>query len=612
MNALATLLLLLFGGAIVIYFAYKIHKILGDILVLALAFGSSAFFLTQVNTSEGLAITVGGIKLVWGFSGYAWIFALLVALLSPLTIMYSLPFMKGRDRLGWFYMLFVFAIGSMYGILMAQDWISLFIFWEIMTWSSYLLVIYDRRINPSKAGIKYIVFSVIGAYALLTAIVLLAANTGSIYIAETINHFGALNFNMRLLIGVLLLIGFGVKAAVMPLHVWAPDAYSTAPMSFTSLFSGALSKMGIYGIGLVTINLFSHTGLSLANNILAWIGAITAVLATFYAIVQDDAKKLLAWSSVAQLGYIVTGLAVGTKLAVFAAIYLALLHAAFKATLFMAVGAVERQAGTTKFSELRALIRKMPYTFFSALVAIIALAAVPPIAGFVGKWMLYEALITDGHYWVVILLFLSSTAAFLYSYRFLFGMFLGQEEKEFENVKEAPALMVIPMLLMALFLVVAGTLPGFVFKPITVAMQDLGFTDITYHMSILTNNWGDIVDLRYVTAALMVTFVVFLIIITWVNFKHTRAVGTKDIHTAGEPPSEDDNYHFALDFFRPFQRAVEPVFKASISAFYNTLGRAIEETFQFVRRFYTGNGQTYALYVLIFLALLILFAKQIF
>ncbi len=611
MNTLVLLLILFFGGGLITYFAYKLSKVAGDILIAVIGLaGAYLFFKTDVTTS--LTFTLGGLKLGLGFTGFSWLFGLLVAILAPLALIYSIPYMKGRERLEWFYMLFLFVIGAMFGILMARDWVSLFIFWEIMTWSSYLIVIYSRGKGLDKVGLKYIFFSAIGAYALLTAIVIIGATIKSLYIIDTINLFGILSHNTQLLIGILLIIGFGVKAAVMPLHVWAPDAYSSAPMSFTSLFSGAMSKMGVYGLGLVILNMYLQHGVTSVGNWLAWFGAITAVLATFYAIVQDDVKKLLAWSSVAQLGYIVAGIGIGTKLAVFAALFLALLHGAFKGTLFMVAGAVERQAGTTKFSELRALIRKMPYTFLAALIAVIALAGIPPIAGFVGKWMLYEAFITSGHVWVVILLFLASTAAFLYSYRILAGLFLGQEEEEFKDVKEAPALMTIPMLLMALFLLVAGTLPGFVFKPIAESMQAIGFTNVTYQMSVLTSGWGDSVVLPYVSGTFGVTFVVFLIVITWVNHKRTRYVTTKDIHTAGEPPSDEDNYHFSLDFYKPFERAVAPVFKASMMRIYNAIGRGIEDFFQFVRRLYTGNAQTYALYVIIFFAILLLLAKQIF
>ncbi len=613
MNALIILLSIFFLGGIISYFAYKIAKVVGDIVTAIIAVGSAVYFFGVMKEGASLSFSLGGFQLTWSLGGFAWIFAMLVAALAALSMIYSISYMKGRDRLGWFYMLYNFSVGAMFGILMARDWVSLFIFWEIMTWSSYLLVIYDRgKVNPDKAGLKYLVFSAIGAYSMITAIVAIASYTGSLQIADTFRMFGSLTLGAKLLIGLLLLVGFGVKAAIMPLHVWAPDAYSSAPMSYTSVFSGALSKMGIYGIGLVVLNMYLNSGIHIVGNLLAWLGAITALLGTLFAIIQDDAKKLLAWSSVAQLGYIIGGIGLGTKLSVFAGVYLAVLHGAFKATLFMAVGAVERQAGTTKFSELRALVRKMPYTFLSALIAVIALAGIPPLGGFVGKWMLYESMITGGHYVIVILFFAASTAGFLYCYRFLFGIFLGQEEKEYENVKEAPILMVLPMLILALFLVVTGTLPGFVFKPIAQSMKAVGFEGVTYHMSILTNNWGNSVYLKYVTWTLVAVFLIFLVIISWVNHRRTKYVTTKDIHTSGEAPSEEDNYHLTLDFFRPFTRAIDPIYRASVMKIYNTIGKGIEDFMDFARKIYNGNAQTYALYVILLMSVLLIFAKFIF
>ena len=611
MNTLVVLLLILFGGGIIAYFAYNIHKIVGDIWLVLVGFAASIYYIGYLDVSQVLNIHLAGFELTLALNSFSWIFGLLIAVLLPLVALYSIPYMKGQDRLGWFYMLFLFSVGGMYGILMAGDWLTLFIFWEIMTWSSYLIVIYRRSEDAPRVGLKYLIFSAIGAYSLLTAIVLIGANVHSLSISKFFEVLPMHSLGFKVLIGSLMLIGFGVKAAVMPLHVWAPDAYSTTPMNYTSMFSGALSKMGIYGIGLIVINLYYHSGISLAGEIVAWFGAITAVLATYYALIQKDAKRLMAWSSVAQLGYIVAGLGIGTKLSVFAGIYLAVLHGLFKANLFMAIGAVERQAGTTNFSELRALIRKMPWTFFSALISVIVLAGIPPLSGFVGKWMLYESMITSGHYVIVVFLFLASVAGFLYAFRFLFGVFLGQEEKEFEHVKEANPFMTVPMLLIALFLIVLGTFPGIMFKYIARSMADLGFYGVTYKMSVLTNDWGQSINMQYIAASLVIVFVLFLIVLTWVAYKNSRNVTTKDIHTSGEPPSEEDNYHFSENFYRPFQRAFAFVYKYAITPVYNEFARGIEDFFQYVRRLYTGNAQTYALYVLLFLAILFLIAKNI-
>ncbi len=612
MNALIILLFILGGGALLSYFAYLSKHFLGQAVVWLVAVIAPVYFFTQVSLEDTFNLSLGGYQLSLGFNSYSWAFALLIMVLSPLSLIYSTGYMKSKIRLGTFYFSFIFTIFGMVGILMSRDLVSLFIFWEIMTWASYLLVIYRGK-DVEHTGIKYMIFSAIGAYSMFMAIVILNREIHSFDINTIISNFSNMGISDQWTTGILLLVGFALKSAIMPLHVWAPGAYTNTPTSFTAVFSGGLSKMGVYGIGLVVLNLYSQGNFEKVGIVLAWLGAITSVMATFRAIFQYDAKKMLAYSSVAQLGYIVTGIGLGTELSVFAGIYLAILHGAFKGTLFMAVGAVERQAGTTDMRKVSGLIRNMPWTFFAALVAIIALAGIPPIGGFVGKWILYEATIGSQHMFLVILLFLSSTAAFLYSFRFLFGLFLGQQEEETAHIKEAPAVMVVPMLLLTVFLIVMGTFPGIIFKPIAAGMADMGFKEIPWHMSVLYNMWGDSVNLVYVSVTFIGVFLLGLIYVTLIARKGTKhKLSTKDIHTAGEIPKPEDNLHYALDFYKPFERVLSPLLKHKLDVYYTEFGKGLEALFNFIRRIYTGNGQTYALYVIIFLVALLLMSGRIF
>jgi NADH-quinone oxidoreductase subunit M len=617
MNNIVLILLILSGGGVLSFLLNRVNSQLSGLTAFVATVAAAVLFFTGIGTADNLNFTLGGMQLSMEINNYSWIFGALILSFSSLVMLYSISYMKGKDRLGYFYLNFMFSIAAMMGIIFSRDFISLFIFWEIMTWSSFLIVVY-QGLSEGRVGIKYMIFSAIGGYSMLLAIVFMKAQMGTVLIADLISHFPTFALQQQTMVGVLLLITFGVKAAVMPLHVWAPRAYSDSPMSYTSVFSGLLSKMGIFGMGIVLISVFATssetfgTNTFYISNVLAWLGGITGVIATFYAVIQPDAKKLLAYSSIGQLGYIVMGLAVGTKLSVMAALFLAVVHTIFKGTLFLVVGAVERQAGTTDMTKLGALIRKMPWTFVAALISIIALAGIPPLAGFVGKWMFYESLIVSDHYFLVIMAFLSSTAAFLYCYRFLFGLFLGQEEKEFENVKEAPATMVIPMMFMALLLFVFGVFPGLLFEPIAKGMETLGMGNVDWSMTVLGNGWGDHIDTLSIITVIGTVFMLAFIYLGLWNRKQTRYVTTKDIHTSGEIPTENENLTYAVDFYKPFERAIAPVMKRTMDFYYNHLGEGLESFFNFLRRFYTGNGQTYALYVIVFLVILILFSKQIF
>ncbi len=615
MNTIYIIFLVFLGGAVVSYFAGKLNKVLQDILFLASVLLPAYLFFSNVEIGQQVNLTLGGISLSWGINYFGWLFALIVLGLGSLAAIYAVGFMKGKERRGYFYFNFILSIMAMTGILMSRDLVSFFIFWEIMTWSSYLMSIYSGN-DVQRIGIKYFVFSAIGAYAMLMAIVIVHHLTGSFLIDDLIHAYPQMALSMKIWIPVLLLTGFSVKAAMMPLHVWAPGAYSNAPMAYTAVFSGALSKMGIYGMTIVLVTMVNHIPQGIwFREVLAWLGGITAVMGTLWAIQQDDAKKLLAYSSVAQLGYIITGIAIGTELAMLAGLFLAVMHALFKGTLFMVVGAIEKQTGTTKFTEVTGLIRKMPWTFISALLAIIALAGIPPLGGFVGKWMLYESLITSNHYLLVIVIFFSSTAAFLYCYKFLFGFFLGQEEKEWAHVKEAPAVMVLPMLIMAVLMLVLGTFPGIILNPINHGLQALGYADSYKHLwdtSIILNSWGNKVVLQPILYSIAGIFLFFITFLTWKGYKNTRYVSTKDISSSGEVPKEDENLTFSVFFFQPFYRAVEPVMRRQIDKYYTAIGEGLEAIFQFLRRIYTGNGQTYAVYVIVFVVVMLLFKDFLF
>jgi len=615
MEMIYLIFIIFLGGAIATFLAGKINGILRDALFLTTLIVPAILFYSKINISQTIDFTLLKFNFQWGITSFGYIFVYIVLGLGILAGIYAVAAMKGKENLGFFYSNFIISIMSMMGILFSRDLISFFIFWEIMTWSSYLMIVFTGK-DVQKVGIKYFIFSAIGAYAMLMAIVTTYSLTGSMMIDSLISAYPGFNFGMQIMIPVLLLIGFGVKNAMMPLHVWAPGSYSHSPMAYTSVFSGALSKMGVYGMIIVMVSLVSQIPEGYwFREVIAWLGGITAVGGTLWAVAQDDAKKLLAYSSVAQLGYIIVGIGIGTPLAMLAALFMAVLHGLFKSTLFMAVGAIEKQTGTTNFTEVTGLIRKMPWTFLASLMSIIALAGIPPLGGFIGKWMLYESLIGSNHYLLVIVVFFSSTAAFLYCYKFLFGFFLGQEEKEWAHVKEAPAMMVIPMMILAIGTFVFGTFPGLLLNPIDAGLQELGYASTQgkyWEMSMLFNEWGDTVVLQPILYTIMAVFVFFLVFVLTKNFKKTRYVSTKDISSSGEIPKEHENLTFSRGFFQPFLRSVEPLMKRKIDPYYNSFGKGMEAIFDFARRIYTGNGQTYALYVVVFALLLLIFKDRLF
>ena len=609
MDNIVLIFIIFLSGAILTYFAGLLKGVLKEVLFLASVFVPVALFFSKISIGQTFDFQLAGFAFQWGITPLSYLFALIVIGLGLMAAIYAVSAMRGKENLGFFYFNFILTIMAMLGILFSRDLVSFFIFWEIMTWSSYLMVVFQGE-DVQRVGIKYFIFSAIGAYAMLMAIVVIYSLTGSMMIDNLIQSYPAFNFNMQLLIPILLLIGFGVKSALMPLHVWAPGSYSHTPMAYSSVFSGALSKMGVYGMVIVMVSLISHIPQGhWFREVIAWMGGVTAVMGTLWAIKQDDAKYLLAYSSIAQLGYIIVGVGIGTPQAMISGLFLAVMHALFKGTLFMVVGAIEKQTGTSNLTEVTGLIRKMPWTFLAALFSIIALAGIPPLGGFIGKWMLYESLIGSDHYLLVIVIFFSSTAAFLYCYKFLFGFFLGQEETEWDHVKEAPAMMVVPMLILAVATFVLGVFPGLILHPINAGMQSLGYASTEGHLwelSVIFNDWGNQVAMQPIVYTIIGIFVFFLAFLTIKGYKETRYVTTKDISSSGEVPKEHENLTFSINFMQPFFRAVEPLMRRQIDKYYNGIANGMEALFDFTRRIYTGNGQTYAMYVVIFVVLLLL------
>jgi hypothetical protein len=172
--------------------------------------------------------------------------------------------------------------------------------------------------------------------------------------------------------------------------------------------------------------------------------------------------------------------------------------------------------------------------------------------------------------------------------------------------------MVIPMMLLAGLLFFLGTFPGYLFEPIANGMEYLGMGHIDWNATVLSNGWGDHVDTLAIVNSIVIVFVLAFIFLGLKNRKKTRYVTTKDIHTSGEIPTENENLTYAVDFYKPFERAIAPVMKRKMDFYYNRFGEGLESFFNFLRRIYTGNGQTYAIYVIIFLVILIIFSKQIF
>ena len=610
----------LFLGALLTYITGKVSSIGRNLLAALISlFAAVLVFFSYGNWSSVSwhpSVTPTNISFTLSMNILSWFFAVMVSMVSALGIIYAVGLREKIERENAFYGLSLVLMASMLGVVFSSDLLSLFIFWEIMTLSSYLLTTLSGR-RAEKAALNYMIISTVGAYSILIGISMIYARFGTTQFSMLAGVIGSADPLFLAIVLSLVGIGFAVKGAMLPFYVWAPPAYSEAPDSFTPVFSGALSKLGPYGfmlfmyaiVGLPALaKLGTFRGISDFGYAVALLGSITSVIATLYAVAQDDIKKLLAYSSVSQIGYVMMGVGIGTSIGIAGGLYHALNHAIFKTVLFMGAGALIYTTGSRKLSDMGGLGTKMPITFLTMLIAIFALAGIPLTGGFGSKWLLYEAAIDKKFVFIAPLAFVASVGAFLYAFRILQSAFLGQLPDRLKDAKDPSPLITVPMIFLAGLLVLFGIAPGIPLSVIASVESYLGIAPInvsTYSV-YLGVNFG-----AYNALAVMITISATLLVGLLLFFAgaKSRKVDQHDTYLAAEVPEHhvDLYLHYSANFYRPIERLFSPYLKMRLERLYEAFGSGYELISEGIRRVYTGDVQHYVYYVIAFLTVMILY-----
>ena len=380
--------------------------------------------------------------------------------MSLLVAVYSIKYMERDTGLPLYYALLLFMAAGMLGVVFAGDFFTLFIFWELMCISSYVLVAFrKRRWEPIEAGFKYLIMSSAGSATLLYGLSLLYGRTGTLnfvqlskVMADAADVWGYLTL-------VLVLVGFGVKASVFMLHQWLPDAHPAAPSSISALLSGVVIKAGVYGIVRALFMVFPPPHFSWPAA-LAILAALTMTYGNLAAMLQTDIKRLLAYSSIAQMGYILFAVSTATSHGLTAGLLHVLNHALMKGLLFLCAGAFIYMAGTRKLSELRGIGHRMPITAITFTVGALAISGIPPLNGFVSEFMIVYAGIQAGSLPLTGVMLMNILLGFAYYLRLIKVIVWSTPSERLDGVREAPALMLAPMILIALLCVVIGVYPA--------------------------------------------------------------------------------------------------------------------------------------------------------
>ena len=407
----------------------------------------------------GIALEVDALGLFFG---------LLIATAVFASCLYSFSFMNRDDNQPQYYTLFLMLAGGVMGMVFTGDLFNMFIMVEILTFAAVALTAFRNRMHGAlEAAFKYMVIGCMGSSCILVGTILLYQQAHTLNLAQLATVVaGNLDTNTKVAFA-LLFIGFCTKAFIVPFHPLAADAHGAAPASISVLISGVLTKSGIYGIIRLVYFLFQTMNLGTMQFWLVFLGSVSMFLCVTMALAQHDFKRLLAFHSISQIGYVLTAVGLSTALGASAGLYHAMNHTFFKGLLFLAAGAVLRETGTTDLNKLGGLSKKMPHTTVLFLIGAASISGIPPFNGFASKWLIYQATFEKavetnniGFALVTIIALVTSTLTLASFVKVTQSVFFGQLPKSCENAKEVPFGMRFAMGILALLCIVTGLLPN--------------------------------------------------------------------------------------------------------------------------------------------------------
>ena len=377
--------------------------------------------------------------------------ALLVSGIAALTLPWAKTSVDREvpERQGPFYALFLLALAGLIGITLTGDAFNVFVFLEISSLATYALIAHGSDRRALLAAFRYLIMGTVGATFLLIGIGFLYIMTGTLNMVDLAQRLPELRDTATVRVALaFIIVGTGLKLALLPLHLWLPNAYTYAP-SFISVFLAATAtKVALYVLLRFTFTVFSPEYSFIALPLAAVLMALAVagmVIGSWIAIYQTNIKRMLAYSSVAQVGYMVLGVSLVTVTGLTAALLHMFNHALMKAALFMALGVVAYQVGSVRIEAFRGLGKRMPWTLTAFALAGVSLIGLPPTAGFISKWYLISAAVESGHIWLVALIVITSMMALIYIGRVVETAWFQQPAEDAAAVTEAPLRLLIPM-----------------------------------------------------------------------------------------------------------------------------------------------------------------------
>jgi len=366
------------------------------------------------------------------------------------SALFSIRYMDQYTGRGSYYGLLLLMIAGMNGVAITGDLFNLYVFLEIAGIASYALVAFGCEAEELEASFKYAILGSLASLFFLLGLAVLYLDLGTVNMAQLAQRLqGAEKSNLVHFALILIVAGLSLKSALVPFHAWLPDAHPSAPAPVSAMLSGVLIKaIGVYALVRVVFNVFGfNTGLSY---LLLTLGTLSMIGGVLLAIGQWDYKRLLAYHSISQIGYVILGIGLGTPLGILGGLYHLLNHASFKSLLFLTAGAVEYRTGTRDLKEMGGLRQKMPVSAGASLVGSFSIAGVPPFNGFFSKLIIIIACVEARHYGLAVacvLVSILTLASFMKVQRY---GFFGVLREKWKEIKEVPLSMQLAMILLAL------------------------------------------------------------------------------------------------------------------------------------------------------------------
>ncbi|MBP9040163.1 MAG: hypothetical protein KBF64_00145 [Anaerolineaceae bacterium] len=477
----SSLLLLPFLAAPIVYMLGRLTARNGNVLGISLTRALTVFFLLvegcllylvvkQALSSGGAYLLIGDEPLV--FDGIGLILACVVLFLGLMVTLFSIDYMNNEKGEEKFYALLLTTIGSIIGLGMSYDLFNLWLWFEAMAISTYLLVAFYNDEPPSlEAGVKYLVQSAVGSALVMFGIAMIFSQTGSITLTD-LWQLTSSEAPLAKIAGVLLIVGFGVKTALVPLHTWLPDAHSQAPSGISAMLSGVVIEAGLVAM-LRAISMFGKVDFNWGA-ILIGFGCLNILIGNLMALRQTQVKRLLAYSSLAHVGYMLLGfgfsMAFGRFEGAAGGFFHLLTHSMMKGLAFLAAGALlftlhlsKQEHVPLTLDDLNGASRKYPVAAFALGLAVLGLGGIPPMAGFMSKWQILVAGVkAENTLMLIVVIFaaLNSILSLGYYAPLVNRMYRHEPSTAVEQGSKMPGLIIVPLVILSIAIVVIGVWPS--------------------------------------------------------------------------------------------------------------------------------------------------------